>query len=137
MAAISPPPGVDQALWNGIMAVTIAFAAVPRPATETPPPAGGNNPPSAIKSVENVGFFNPEYENVSGTDQPIVSVGRHNFYRNVYVFTDHLRDLKKTASGLRMKDLIATCLKGENLRWYSTELTKIEKNYFREASIER
>lgn len=136
MAATPPPPGVDQALWNGIMAVATAFAAMPRPATETPPPPGGNNPP-AIKSAKDVGFFDPGYDDPSGTDLPIVSVGRHNFYRNVYLFTDHLKDLEKTASASRVRDLISTCLKGEALRWHTSELTELERDYFREASIER
>ena len=86
MTAIPPRPGVDQALWDGTMPVATAFAAMPRPATEKPPPPGGNDPP-AIKSAKDVGFFDPGYD---GTDQPIFSVGRLNFYRNVYLFTDHL-----------------------------------------------
>ena len=138
MPPIQPPPGVDPALWNGIMAVATAFASVPRPAGETPPPAGNNNGlQPAIRSAEDVGYFDPDYEDPTGTDQPIVSSGRHNFYRDVYTFTDHLKDLDKTTSGPRVKELVATCLKGGALRWYNSELTEIEKDFFREATIER
>ena len=139
MANIPPPAGVDPALWNGIMAVATAFAAVPHAAAPAPPANGGNggNPPPAIKSAEDVGYFDPGYEDPSGTDQPIVTAGRHSFYRNVYTFTDHLRSLEKTASGDRVRDLISTCLKGEALRWFETELTEIEKDYFREATVEK
>ena len=36
-----------------------------------------------------------------------------------------------------MRDLISTCLKGEALCWHSSELTELERDYFREVSNER
>ena len=135
MAGIPPSSGVDQALWNGIMAVATAFAVVPRPGGEQQPSNG--NPPPAVKSVEDVGYFDPGYEDPIGTDQSIVSVERYNYYRNVYIFTDHLRDLKKTDFDSKVRKLISTCFKSEALRWYFIELTEIEKDYFRKAFIER
>ena len=143
MTAIPSPADVDSALWNDIMTVATAFAAVSHVVASAPSANDGNpyqnddNPSSAIKSAEDVDYFDSDYKDPSGTDQSIVTSRRHSFYRNVYIFTDHLRSLKKTASDDRVRNLIFTCFKSEALRWFETELIEIEKNYFREAIVEK
>ena len=92
---------------------------------------------SIIKSVENVDYFDFEYENSIDTDQFIVNVKRYNYYRNVYIFIDHFRDLKKIDFDFKVKKLIFICFKSKTLRWYFIELIEIKKNYFRKTFIER
>ena len=134
---ISSSAEVNQVLWNDIMIVIIAFVSVLRSVDETFLFVDNNISQPAIKSAENVGYFDSDYENSFGTNQSIVSSERHNFYRDVFIFTDHLKDLKKTSSDFRMKKLIFICLKEDVLTWYNTKLTEIEKNFFRKVSIER
>ena len=71
---------------------------------------------SIIKSIENVDCFNSNYENFNDIDQFIVNVKRYNYYCNVYIFTDHFRDLKKIDFDAKVKKLIFICFKNETLR---------------------
>ena len=71
---------------------------------------------SIIKSIENVDYFNLNYENFSDINQFIVNVKRYNYYRNVYIFINHLRDLKKIDFDVKIKKLIFICFKSETLR---------------------
>ena len=119
------------------MIVVIAFASVSRSASETSSFVDNNILQSAVKSAENVSYFDFDYEDSFDTNQLIVSSRRHNFYRDVFIFIDHLKNLKKTFSDSRVKKLIATCLKEDALIWYNTKLIEIEKNFFRKANIER
>ena len=138
MANVPPPAGVDPALWSGLLALAQAFATVQRPAADGSAAAtpGGDSRP-VIKSSEDIGYFDPDYEDPSGKDSSIVTSGRHSFYRDVYVFTDRLKDLEKGSSGAKIKEYISGCLKGGALRWQARELTELERDFLREATIER
>ena len=82
-------------------------------------------------------YFDFDYENSFDTNQFIVNSKRHNFYRDVFIFIDHLKNLKKTFFDFKIKKLISTCLKRNVLTWYNTKLIEIEKNFFSKISIER
>ena len=85
---------------------TTAPASGPPP---PPPPGDYNEPqgppepsPPAPKplSAEQVGYFDPGYKkeedigtNTSPADTPVVSSGKHTYYRDVYVFVDRLKDV--------------------------------------------
>ena len=97
------------------MIVIIAFASVFRFVSETFFSADNNISQSAIKSAENVNYFDSDYEDSFDTNQFIVNSKRHYFYRDVFIFTDHLKNLKKTFSDSRMKKLIFICLKRDVL----------------------
>lgn len=43
--------------------------------------------------AEEVGFFDSDYEDAN--DSPIVTVGRHSLYRDVYTFVGRLKGLAK------------------------------------------
>ena len=133
---ISSSIEVNQILWNDIMIVIIVFATIFRFANETFS-VDNNTSQSAVKFAENVDYFDFDYENSFDTNQLIVSSKRHNFYRDVFIFTDHLKNLKKTFFDFRMKKLIFTCLKRDALIWYNTKFTEIEKNFFKKTNIER
>ena len=75
-----------------------------------------NNSFSIIKSTKNVDYFDFEYENSIDIDQFIVNVKRYNYYRNVYIFIDYFRDLKKIDFDVKIKKLIFIYFKNEILR---------------------
>ena len=119
------------------MIVTIVFVSMSRFVAETFFFVVNNTLQSIFKSVENVNYFDSDYENSFDTNQLIVNSKRHNFYRDVFIFIDHLKNLKKTFSDSRMKKLISICLKRNALTWYNTKLIEIEKIFFRKTNIER
>ena len=119
------------------MIVIIVFVSIFRFANETFFSVDNNIFQSIIKSAENVNYFDFDYENSFDTNQLIVNSKKHNFYRDVFIFTDHLKNLKKTFFKLKMKKLIFICLKKDALTWYNTKLTEIEKNFFKKTNIER
>ena len=137
MFSIQLSSKVDQVFWNDIMIVIIVFASVFRFATETFSFADNNILQSAVKFVENVNYFDSDYENSIDTNQLIVSFDRHNFYRDVFIFIDHFKNLKKISFDFRIKELMSICLKNDALTWYNAKLIEIEKNFFRKANIER
>ena len=137
MSSIQSSFEVDQIFWNDIMIVIIVFALIFRFVNETFSFADNNILQSAVKSVENVNYFDFDYENSFDTNQFIVNSKRHNFYRDVFIFIDHLKNLKKTFFDFRMKKLINICLKKNALTWYNTKFIEIEKNFFRKINIER
>ena len=150
MAPDPPPQGMDPAVWNQILQViqasVRAMPAASGPAGPPGPPgpagvdgvngAGGNQGGiPAIKSSEDIGYFDPTYED-SGNSS-IVNAGRHIFYRDPYVFVDRLKDLARGSVGeQRIRELVPGCLRGGSLTWYSTELTDIEKDLYRDASLD-
>ena len=106
-----------------------AFNAVQNPPGEQHPPnngRGGMRPP--VQSSEDVGFFDPDVEDSSGKNAFIIAVGLHNYYRDVFSFTDRLKDLEKGSSGPRVKEHISGCIKGGALRWSSGDITALEKD---------
>ena len=128
---------MNQAFWNDIMIVTTTFVVVSRSVAENSLIDVNNVDQSIIKIVENVDYFESIYVNLTNIDQFIVNVKRQNFYRDVYIFIDHLRNLKTIISNFRIKKLIVVCFKKKALRWYNVEFTKIKKDYFREIFIDR
>ena len=55
------------------------------PATDTP---------RGKLRAEDLGYFDPDYE--SESNKAIVSAGRHVYYRDMFMWIDHLKDLVKT-----------------------------------------
>ena len=127
---------MNQILWNDIMIVIIAFVSMFRFAIETFFVVN-NILQSVFKSVENVNYFDFDYKNSIDTNQFIVNFDRHNFYRDVFIFIDHLKNLKKISFDSKIKKLMFICLKSDVLIWYNAKLTEIEKNFFWKVNIER
>jgi len=51
------------------------------------------------------------------------------------VFVDRLKNLAKQKGNEVLKPLVSTCFRGEALRWYSTELSELEKDLLRAATL--
>ncbi len=93
----------------------------------------GNGSPAQLKA-DDIGFFDPSYEDP--TNSPVVNVGRHVFYRDVYAFIDRLKDLVSLKGEDKTREVLPTCLRGSALIWHSTELTELEKRGLRNASVD-
>ena len=119
---------VNFAFWNDIMTMIIVFVVVSRFVVEFVFVVDNNdNNFSIIKSIENIDYFNFDYEDFFDIDQFIVIFDRHSFYRNVFTFIDHLKCLKKNFFVARVKDLIFICFKSEVLRWFETKFIDMKK----------
>ena len=76
-----------------------------------------------FKSVENIDYFDFDYENAENTF--IVIVDKHVFYRNIYVFVDRLKNLIKLSminAVKRVREFVFFCFREKTLIWYFIEL---------------
>ena len=92
-------------------------------------------PRSTKLRAEDLGFFDPDYE--SEHNESIVSSGRHVYYRDMFVWIDHLKDLVKNHGDTAVRPMITQAFRGGALIWYSTELSELEKDLLREATMDR
>ena len=89
---------------------------------------------SVLKSSENIDFFDSRRENDKNRNV-IVNVDRHIYYKDVFVFIDRFKNLKKSSSDHRVREFVVECLRDDALTWHSLKLDEIEKNMFRDASM--
>ena len=68
MSSIQSSSEIDQTFWNDIMIVVIVFASISRFASETSSSADNNILQSAVKSAENVNYFDSDYEDSFDTN---------------------------------------------------------------------
>lgn len=88
--------------------ITLAAPAPPSFATPSPAPK---------LRAEGIGYFDPEYqEEGKKNDTPIINAGKHVFYKDVFVFTERLKDLAKQHGDETIERLITSCLRGTVLR---------------------
>ena len=111
----------------------------PIPSVETSPsshpaPTTAERPPKALRA-EQVGYFDPEYQQEQGdTSGPVANAGKYVYYRDVYVFVDRLKAMAKKND---VKPVISECLRGTALMWYSTELTDLERDLLEDSSLDQ
>ena len=91
--------------------------------------------PRSRLRAEDLGFFDPDYE--SEHNESIISSGRHVYYRDMFVWIDHLKDLVKNHTEDEVRSIITQAFRGGALIWYSTELSELEKDLLRDASLDR
>ena len=87
-----------------------------------------------------MGYFDRDYQNEKehgATSGQVVNAGKHVYYRDVYVFIDHLKDLAKQHDGVKIRNVITECLRGSALMWYSIELTELERDLLRDSDLDR
>ena len=100
--------------------------------TPLPPPA---DPSNREWKAEEVGFFNPGLDDPDNV--PIITIGRHSFYRDVYSYVDRLKDLVKQRSPNKLRTILPECFRGNAQIWYSVELGEMEKDLLRSVLIEK
>ena len=132
---------VDPALLAAIQQIVQTSMQGMMQAMRTPAAAAAQDAAegSAVRTgklrAEDLGYFDPDYE--SERNESIVSSGRHVYYRDMFVWIDHLKDLAKNHSEEELRPLITQAFRGGALIWYSTELSELEKDLLREASMDR
>ena len=136
--------------WNAIVNLIRATPAATAAgsATSGSAAAGSANgtpqPPAAVVTpvdysqrdwkAEEVGFFDTSL--IDPDDAPIVTVGRHSFYRDVYAFVDRLKDLAKLRPPEKLRAILPECFRGEPQSWYSVELGDTEKDLLRMVPLD-
>lgn len=84
--------------------------------------------------AQDVGFFDPEYEDEKSGNARIVSAGKHVIYRDVYTFVHRLQDLAYS-HGNTVISVIPECFRGGALMWYTAELSALEKSDLRASDL--
>lgn len=92
-------------------------------------------PPSPKLRAEEVGYFDPEYKQEQGSNGPVVNVGKHVFYKDVFISTNRLKDLAVQRGEADTKAVITSCFHGAALVWYPMELTELERDLLRDANM--
>ena len=82
---------------------------------------------------DEIDFFDFEYEN--SNNSLIINVDRHVFYRDVYAFTNRLRNLASLRENDKLRIVISQCLRDSALIWHFMKLFDVEKMLLRKASL--
>ena len=82
-------------------------------------------------NVDDIEFFNFATKN---TDS-IVNINKHVFYKNIYAFTNKLKNMTTIKSDSKLKTVISQCFREFVLIWHSIELTDFEKEMLRNAFL--
>lgn len=82
-------------------------------------------------NVEEIRFFDPNYE---GTG-PVINVGKHVFYKEVYVFIDWCKDMALLKGDNKLHTVLFQCFYGAALIWHFTELLEMEKILFWDINL--
>ena len=80
--------------------------------------------------AEEVGYFDPEYQQEQGSNAPVVNAGKHVFYKDVYIFTNHLKDSVVQRGEEDTKAVLTACFRGSASMWYS--MTDLERTLLRD-----
>ena len=91
--------------------------------------------PGRYLRADDVGFFDPELD--EGGSDSVVNVGKYVFYKDIFAFVDRLEDLAAARGENEIREVLPTCLRGAAHIWHSVELTQIEKEYIRAATLTR
>ena len=82
-------------------------------------------------NAENIEFF----DSVAEETDFIINIDKHVFYRNVYTFTDRLKDMIVIKNDSKLKTIISQCFRESALIWHFIELTDLEKEILKDAFL--
>ena len=71
---------------------------------------------SIIDSSEDIDYFDSKYNDSFEKNVIIVIFDRHIFYRDVFIFIDRLKNLKKNFFDSRIKKYVVECIKNDALK---------------------
>ena len=81
--------------------------------------------------VEKIEFFDSIAESIDS----IINVEKHIFYRDVYAFTDRLKDMTTLKNDIKLRTVISQCLRESTFIWHSIELFVLKKKMLKDASL--
>ena len=82
-------------------------------------------------SAKNIEFF----DSTADDTDFIINIDKHVCYRDVYVFTNRLKDMTVIKDDNKLKIVISQCLRESALTWHSIELSTLKKKMLREISL--
>ena len=81
---------------------------------------------------DDIGFFNPGAEG----DGPVVGE-KYVTFRDVFVFVDRLKEMKRRFNEEQVLIVILSCLKGTAITWHTAELSEFERVVLETANLEQ
>ena len=84
--------------------------------------------------TDEIGFFDPHYESMTGED--IITAGKDTVYRDVFLFTNQLRQIASIKGEEVVRLNSPLCLRGYAQQWFSSELTTEQQAEYR-TTLER
>ena len=66
-----------------------------------------------IRTIDDIEYFDWTYKNEKNNS--IVNIDRYIYYRNIFIFVDRLKNLKKDFVDARVRELVVFCLRNETL----------------------
>lgn len=92
---------------------------------ELPPPRGNQYVDLKWRPGD-IGFFDPDLDESHGKGD-CVQVGNHTYWRNVFLFTDAVKDNAQGERQAVVRQNLNTCLRGSALAWYTSELDNLQR----------
>jgi len=77
-----------------------------------------------------IGFFDPDLDESHGLGD-YVTVGNNVYWRNVFLFTNQVRDNARAGREQLVAKYLQNCLKGSALTWYAAELSDEQRTLLR------
>ena len=82
-------------------------------------------------SAKNIEFF----DSTADDTDFIINIDKHVCYRDVYVFTNRLKDMIVIKNDSNFKIVISQCLRESALTWHSIELSTLKKKMLKKTSL--
>lgn len=93
-----------------------------------PPGLAGEASGSPRWHAGDIGFFDPHYDGKSASSGSALEyAGKDTIFRDVHVFVDRAKDIASTKGDELVRNNLSTCLRGQALIWYTSELTDGER----------
>ena len=83
-------------------------------------------------SIEKIDFFDSAIEEI----ESLINVEKHVFYRDVYAFTDRLRNMIVIKEKHKLKTVLLQCLRKSALIWHFIELFDLKKIMLKKISLD-
>ena len=135
MAFANMTPADLRDMINGAVAAAVQNQQ-PQPGPPGPPgPQGDPGQPGADGqsgggadrwNAADLGFFDPHLDKSYGGGD-IVTVGKDLYYRSVILFVERIKDIVSTKGAALVRSNLNTTLRGAALRWYTAELSNLER----------
>ncbi|CAG8950508.1 hypothetical protein HYFRA_00007005 [Hymenoscyphus fraxineus] len=86
-------------------------------------------------AVTDIGYFDPRLDESFGKGD-IVTVGKDVWFRDVFLFTERIKDIALLKGQNSVRGIVTSCLRGSALAWYTAELSDLERAGLRTGSLD-
>ena len=80
--------------------------------------------------VKELNFFDPEFP-IEYDSEDVVKIGKNMIYRSVYLFVQRITDIASIKNDKIVSHNLSLYFRGAILKWYSRQLTMLEKEDLR------